>query len=180
MSPLVPPLRTVSSPLETETKARVIIKDDIDNDDDHDNDDTSLSLCTPTMSQGLGHGTLLDDGETTWNVLTALYLPVVLLWCRRSMFGTANLIRSIMLGQLVHIILTLLPSVDLVPADDEVTSWATTIARWLHWASAGNASTTKHTDAWPPPALTALAMLTLFCFVVHPDGLTWIMLGKIR
>ena len=179
MSPPGPPVLTVSTPFETETKSRV--NDKGDDDDDHDNDDTSLSLCTPSISQPFDHGILMDNGETTWNALTVLYLPIVLLWCRRSMFGTANLIRSILLGQIVHAILTLLPPIDLmVPADDEVSSWTTTTARWLYWASAGNAPTTKHTDTWPPPALTALAVLTFVCFVVHPDGLTWIMLGKIR
>jgi hypothetical protein len=34
--------------------------------------------------------------------------------------------------------------------------------------------------AWPPPAFTALALLTIFTLVVHPDGLTWIFLGKLR
>jgi hypothetical protein len=34
--------------------------------------------------------------------------------------------------------------------------------------------------AWPPPGLVALAMLTIVALVVHPDGMTWIMLRKIR
>ena len=35
-------------------------------------------------------------------------------------------------------------------------------------------------DSWPPPSLVALGIFTVFVFVVHPDGLTWIMLGQIR
>ena len=31
---------------------------------------------------------------------------------------------------------------------------------------------------WPPPALTLLTLITVVAFVVHPDGLTWIMVGK--
>ncbi len=31
---------------------------------------------------------------------------------------------------------------------------------------------------WPPPALTLLTLMTVVAFVVHPDGLTWIVLGK--
>lgn len=31
-----------------------------------------------------------------------------------------------------------------------------------------------------PPALTALAVFTVVAFVVHPDGPTWIMLGRLR
>eukprot|EP00804_Cyclotella_cryptica_P001755 CCRYP_021240-RA/>CCRYP_021240-RA protein AED:0.01 eAED:0.01 QI:286/1/1/1/1/1/2/602/897 len=32
---------------------------------------------------------------------------------------------------------------------------------------------------WPPPGLTLLTLITVVAFVVHPDGLTWIMLGKL-
>ena len=32
----------------------------------------------------------------------------------------------------------------------------------------------------PPPSLALLAMLTVLAFVVHPDGLTWVLLGKLR
>lgn len=35
-------------------------------------------------------------------------------------------------------------------------------------------------DGWPPPSLVALGIFTVLAFVVHPDGLTWIMLGQIR
>ena len=31
--------------------------------------------------------------------------------------------------------------------------------------------------AWPPPALKGLPIMTFVVFVVHPDGLTWILLG---
>ncbi|CAB9507560.1 expressed unknown protein [Seminavis robusta] len=34
--------------------------------------------------------------------------------------------------------------------------------------------------SWPPPGLVALAILTVVALVVHPDGMTWIMLRKIR
>ena len=34
--------------------------------------------------------------------------------------------------------------------------------------------------SWPPPALVALGIFTVVAFVVHPDGLTWIVLGQIR
>ena len=37
----------------------------------------------------------------------------------------------------------------------------------------------KHPDqVWPPPALTLLTLITVVAFVVHPDGLTWIIIGK--
>jgi hypothetical protein len=34
--------------------------------------------------------------------------------------------------------------------------------------------------AWPPPALVCLALLTVFALIVHPDGMTWILLRKLR
>jgi hypothetical protein len=33
---------------------------------------------------------------------------------------------------------------------------------------------------WPPPGLIGLALLTIVALVVHPDGLTWILLRKLR
>ena len=33
---------------------------------------------------------------------------------------------------------------------------------------------------WPPPGLIGLALLTIIALVVHPDGLTWILLRKLR
>jgi hypothetical protein len=40
-------------------------------------------------------------------------------------------------------------------------------------------SRNKHPDqVWPPPALTLLTLITVLAFVIHPDGLTWIIIGK--
>ena len=38
----------------------------------------------------------------------------------------------------------------------------------------------KNDNSWPPPALMALGAFTVVAFVVHPDGLTWVMLSQIR
>ena len=35
-------------------------------------------------------------------------------------------------------------------------------------------------NTWPPPALVGLAIFTIVAFVVHPDGLTWILIGRLR
>lgn len=32
----------------------------------------------------------------------------------------------------------------------------------------------------PPPSFVLLACFTIFCFIVHPEGLTWVLLGKFR
>lgn len=95
-----------------------------------------------------------EEDESFWDVVSTWYLPLLLLWLRRSMFGTANLVRSLIVGQCLKLLLT-----------GDVPKWAQ-----------------PFTDprAWPPPAFTMLAILTFVAFVVHPDGLTWFMLGKLR
>jgi hypothetical protein len=41
-------------------------------------------------------------------------------------------------------------------------------------------SRSKHPDqVWPPPALTLLTLVTVMAFIIHPDGLTWIVIGKV-
>jgi hypothetical protein len=99
-----------------------------------------------------------EEGEelSFWDLLFSWYLPLVLLWLRRSMFGTANLVRSLIVGQCLRLFLTQF---------GDLPKWAQSFA---------------DPHAWPPPAFTLLALLTLVAFVVHPDGLTWFMLGKIR
>jgi hypothetical protein len=47
-------------------------------------------------------------------------------------------------------------------------------------AALANLGSNNEKDTWPPPALVALGIFTFAAFVVHPDGLTWIMLGQIR
>ena len=131
-----------------------------------------------------------DNGNCSyWDVLMTLYLPLILMWFRRSMFGPANLIRSIVVGQLMRLVFV-----------DNITEWISEkLPPWLQVllfrsssaaaTGTGNGMSTVlgvaasgkiDPHAWPPPAFTALALLTIFALVVHPDGLTWIMLGKLR
>jgi hypothetical protein len=35
-------------------------------------------------------------------------------------------------------------------------------------------------NAWPPPGLVKLAILTVLTLIVHPDGYTWVLLRKLR
>ena len=74
----------------------------------------------------------------------------------------------------------------LVPVDD-ISKWISeTIPPWLEVilfqsSSPHNALKGSNSDhAWPPPALKALALLTIVALVIHPDGLTWVFLGKLR
>jgi hypothetical protein len=104
------------------------------------------------------------------------------------MFGSAaNVIRSILVGQVVLRLAFVEHLSEWVT--DVVPSWmqvlwlpnsvtATTLSATL--GAAKHPASTIDPHAWPPPAFTALALLTIFTLVVHPDGLTWIMLGKLR
>mmetsp|Transcript_52549 Transcript_52549/g.58744 ORF Transcript_52549/g.58744 Transcript_52549/m.58744 type:complete len:823 (+) Transcript_52549:77-2545(+) len=137
-----------------------------------------------------------ENGNSYWDVLI-LYLPVLFLWFRRSMFGSANLIRSIVVGQLMRLVLkenfsewiserAHLPpwlQVLLFQSSSAISTTCTgnsssSASSTILGACAGSGKLDPH--AWPPPAFTALALLTIFALVVHPDGITWIMLGKFR
>jgi len=50
----------------------------------------------------------------------------------------------------------------------------------VYSGSSGSGSGGGNNGVWPPPALMGLAIFTVLAFVVHPDGPTWIMLGKMR
>jgi len=146
---------------------------------------------------------------TYFALLTSLYLPLLLfLWIRRSVFGASSLIRSLFLGHILRLILAFLllpPSTTktLVPAClwNAAVSTATRIENtwndkkvqamipgWIHLCLAillgtgdgshGSIGGTNNSNF--PPALTAFAIFTALVFVVHPDGLTWIMLGRLR
>jgi len=132
-----------------------------------------------------------DNGNSSYyDLLLTACVPLIPLWFRRSMFGPANLIRSIVVGQLMRLVFV-----------DNISKWiAEKLPPWLEvilfqssatgtitGSSTGPVSMilgagSKKIDphAWPPPAFTALALLTIFALVVHPDGLTWIVLGKLR
>ena len=53
-------------------------------------------------------------------------------------------------------------------------------SHYLYHSSSSSSSSHKQIKSWPPPALVVLAILTIVALVVHPDGMTWIVLRKIR
>lgn len=123
------------------------------------------------------------SSSTFWDILTTWYLPLILVWFRRSMFGTANLIRSLLVGQFMRLVLAQcveLPKwiqVFVEPPSAFTNNGDRSLSN-LELPKWAQAFVDPH--AWPPPAFTVLAILTLLAFVVHPDGLTWFMLGKLR
>jgi hypothetical protein len=108
-----------------------------------------------------------------WDLFLSLYLPVLLVWMRRSMFGTMNLFRSLFVGHCLRLLFF-----------GNASEWMTEKAPWLQSFLFQQATTSINGKvdprAWPPPALTVLAILTIVALVVHPDGCTWIVLGKLR
>ena len=164
---------------------------------------SSSSLCsshaTSTVEHGDGHvvsssTTNVSSGSSFWDLIVTLYVPLILLWFRRSLFGCANLIRSVIVGQILR--LTFVESVT-EWVTQNAPSWLQTMLYQISTVTTSSSTTTSTTmvsagptmkyhvstvdpHAWPPPALTALALLTIFTLVVHPDGLTWIFLGKLR
>ena len=146
-----------------------------------------------------------SNNSTWWDLFLSLYLPVLLVWVRRGMFGTASLFRSLILGHCLrflfsnvsvwvteksplwlHPVLLLSsysstsPSSLLSPASSSTTTTTTPMSSSTSHGVVGSVVAAVDPHAWPPPALTVLAILTIVALVVHPDGFTWIMLGKLR
>jgi hypothetical protein len=113
------------------------------------------------------------DGEVTsasvWHLLSTIYIPILFLKLRRSFVGMVRLVRSLLLGQCLRFLVTYL-----APSPTTWEALAPCLQPLL-----GNPNA-KDPHAWPPPTLRILAILTIVAFIVHPDGITWIMLGKLR
>jgi len=131
-----------------------------------------------------------EQSSSFWEVVVTWYLPVLFFWIRKSMFGTANLIRSLLLGHFLRMVFQqIIPEEASSDTSPSLSLWLWDhLSPWIRSLLGGDtnsssiASNVNKPDphAWPPPALTTLAILTIMAFVVHPDGPTWIMLGKIR
>ena len=105
-----------------------------------------------------------------WELLITMNLPLAVLWLRRSAFGITMLVRTVILGHLLRLVFG-------------------NFSDWMHenspsWIQTFWQPMSPHAKpdpkAWPPPALTALAVFTVLTLVVHPDGFTWIMMGKAK
>ena len=122
-------------------------------------------------------------------------ISTLILWFQRFTFGLVGLFRSLVLGHCLHLLFRTTNSNNnsnaCVTAESQNHPENVVGVRkyfylmqslWLGGTNATNSgSPHKQTNgAWPPPALVTLAALTIFALVVHPDGLTWIMLRKIR
>jgi hypothetical protein len=129
-----------------------------------------------------------DDNNISsfWHLLITLYLPILVMSVRRSVFGVGHVVRILVLGQLFRMAIF---EHAWEWMNEKAPYWLQVL--WRHSEAAvprsmgpATATSAKYAvldpHAWPPPAFTALALFTIFTLVVHPDGLTWILLGKIR
>lgn len=103
-----------------------------------------------------------DFDEESWGFLALeaiLYIPLLL----QSLLGSMHIARALLFGETLKLIL-------------ERTS---SHAPW--WLQRYNAVFMKiDSNVWPPPSFLLLAALTIVALIVHPDGFTWVILGKTR
>jgi len=90
-----------------------------------------------------------------------------------------SVLKSVLLMKVLPLVGTLVP-VWLTDRDNRV--WSYVVGAFVGENGKSSAGLHHHlySNAWPPPALVLLAVLTVFALIVHPDGYTWILLRKIR
>lgn len=132
--------------------------------------ESAFGACEGNEGQDLHHDHEEDSTSTTfWELLITMYLPLSALWLRQSVFGITVLVRTVLLGHLLRLVF------------GNLADWINEKSPWLHALLQPMGPHSKpDPKAWPPPALSALALFTVVTFVVHPDGFTWVMLGKVK
>ena len=135
------------------------------------------------------------DSASFWDVLASF--SMLFFWFQRSTFGVIGMIRSLVLGHCLLLLfrttaVTATSNNDHASAEDQnnesmgVRKYFYLMQSLLLGGGAGHGLTSSSSPhkqvngAWPPPALVGLAILTIVALVVHPDGMTWIVLRKIR
>lgn len=132
--------------------------------------ETAFGACEGNEGQDHHHDHDEDlTSATFWELLITMYLPLSALWLRQSVFGITVLVRTVLLGHLLRLVF------------GNLADWINEKSPWLHSLLLPMGPHSKpDPKAWPPPALSALALFTVVTFVVHPDGFTWVMLGKVK
>jgi hypothetical protein len=137
-----------------------------------------FNICEGTYFGGCGaceENILLDsksvESSSFWEWTLKTHFPLALLWLKRGFFAITMLVRTLILGHLLCLVFGDISE----RKEDWTPSWRIEVLQSF---------TTSHprlgAQAWPPPALVVLALLTLVTLVVHPDGLTWVLFGKIK
>lgn len=111
------------------------------------------------------------ESNSFWELIVNTHLPLALLWLKRGFFAITMIVRTLILGQLLRLVAGNISEW----MNEEKPSWMVNFLQPL----VGPQSRSE-AKALPPPALIVLALLTVATMVVHPDGLTWVLLGKIK
>ena len=147
-----------------------------------------------------------EEDEPFWSLLLTLYLPLLVFGLRRSTFGTFSFVRTFLLGHVLRLLISIVLFSIPTSFNERFQKWWGNFIQlnWVQhilWAITGEerfhpnyysdgistgglgapagGSRNKHPDqVWPPPALTLLTLVTVMAFIIHPDGLTWIIIGK--
>ena len=132
--------------------------------------ETAFGACEGSEGQDHRHDHDEDSTSATfWELLITMYLPLSALWLRQSVFGITVLVRTVLLGHLLRFVF------------GNLADWINEKSPWLHSLLQPMGPHSKpDPKSWPPPALSALAFFTVVTFVVHPDGFTWVMVGKVK
>jgi hypothetical protein len=152
---------------------------------DDDDDDNLITLSDDTISS-----TKLISNQDTKQLpkvssivrgMLEFFISLTLSFFLKPVIGGIYIIRTLFLGYLLNYMVQFVsdteetdePWIPIQQINAAVTSSAVALDK-------GMSSTTTTTTSWPPPTFIALGILTMFAFIVHPDGYTWILIDKIR
>lgn len=122
---------------------------------------------------GAGDGSDFVDSDRVewtafWELMVNSYFPLAPTWMKRSFFAIIMLARTLIVG---HFITLLFGNISEWKKEG-TPSWMVNALQSLQSRSEAR--------AWPPTTLAVLALLTVVTLVIHPDGLTWILLRKVK
>lgn len=111
------------------------------------------------------------ESNSIWDKFANSHYQLALLWLKRRVLAITMLVRTLIFGHVLRLVFGNISEWK----NEGTPSWMVTV---LH--PVVTPQSRSEANAWPPPALIVLALLTVVTLVVHPDGLTWVLLGKIK
>ena len=146
-----------------------INKHDHSSSNNNDNNKFENNEESRDVVEGENDGSTTTAYTTVWELFVTLYMPFVIDMVQYMVLGSVGFVQS-SLGNVRQYI--------------ERTCGVNSVInnKNIGGGTAGGigTSTTVDPHEWPQQFLTALGVLTVFALVVHPDGFTWVVLGKVR